>query len=172
MGCFVQFRPENFHTLLNGGQQKFRREQVQKKAIYQGVGVALQIRWPSYYLFFGSGSLLIICKENNLQYKIEFIRPCFNTNKKFFSLYRNNDISPSAFLTEKIYPRGSQPRRKITEIPGWYRNSKGVGVNALQLQFLLNFLNQIRKNNYYDNTPIEKQWLLNYAKKMRALLFD
>ena len=27
-----------------------------------------------------------------------------------------------------------------TKIPGWYRNSKGVGVNALQ-QFLLNFLN-------------------------------
>ena len=36
--------------------------------------------------------------------------------KNFFSLYRNNDISPSAFLTERIFPRGSQP---IEILKGW-----------------------------------------------------
>ena len=47
--------------------------------------MALQIRLASYYLFFCSGSPFIICWENSLQYKSEFIRPCINMNKKFFS---------------------------------------------------------------------------------------
>ena len=75
-------------------------------------------------LLFGSGSPLIISLERTLQGKVEFIRACNNIHKNIFSHF-----------TEILFPGGSQPKRKITEIPGGGGGGGGYDKHPLEWKF-------------------------------------